>query len=250
MKDRERVIVYITLFVLAIGVFNLYYQGVPYDSNSAGFILAGFSVLVTALVGWQIYNSISIEYRTKRIEKRLEQQMQLLSKERTNIIDTSKMLKEYCQGVACLSLAMIQYYETLHRRLNHINRNQDKRDEELKQLVAAYVISAQAITHLVSTKLKDDFPIDLAEMSVQGLELAHKSIFHSYYLALWPMAFTPKDHTQCDECYKAILDNASALGTELMSRITSVRNRREAFRKELEKQEAARQSAEASGHPV
>ena len=212
-----------------------------------GVIVAILALLVTFLVAWQIYNSLSLKERTENVERDLKKQIRLLSNERRNILNTSKMSKEYCQGIACLSLAMIQYYETLHRRLNNVKRRQDKREEELKQLVAAYVISAQAITHLVSTKLKDDFPIDLAEMSVQGLELAHKSIFHSYYLALWPMAFTPKDHTQCDECYKAILDNASALGTELMSRITSVRNRREAFRKELEKQEAARQASEAKG---
>lgn len=243
MKDRERIIVYVALFILGIGVFNLYNQGVPYDNNAAGFILAGFSVLVTALVGWQIYNSISIEYRTKRIEKRLEHQMQLLSKERKNILYTTSMLKEYCQGIACLSLAMIQYYETLHRRLNHINQKQDKREEELKQLVAAYIVSARAIQHLVSTKLKDEFPIDLAEMSVQGLELTHKAIFHSYYLAFWPTAFSQNDHNQCDEYYKTILNNAGLLGVGLMSRITSVRNRRDAFRKQL----ADRQSSEAKG---
>lgn len=215
-----------------------------------GVIVAILALLVTFLVAWQIYNSLSVKRRTDIIERNLNAQIYRLAKERKNIRGTSEMSKEYCQGIACLSLAMIQYYETLHRRLNHINRQQDKRDEELKQLVAAYVISAQAINHLVSTRLKDDFPIDLAEMSVQGLELAHKSIFHSYYLALWPMAFTAKDHAQCDECYKAILNNASVLGTELMSRITSVRNRREAFRKELEKREAektARQATEAKG---
>lgn len=233
MKTKEKVAIYFILGILLFAVFNLYNQGVPYDNNAAGFILAGFSVLVAVLVGWQIYSSISIEYRTKRIEKRLEQQMQQLLRERKNILGTSKMSKEYCQGISCLSIAMIQYYETLRRRLNNVQRNKDKREEELKEFVSAYLMSARAIVHLINTKLEEDFPIDLAEMSVQGLELTHKTIFHSYYLALWPVAFSQKEHEQCDKYYKAILDGASVVGAELLARISSVRNRRDAFRKEL-----------------
>ena len=64
----------LTIFSLIVAIFvgNLYCQGVPYDNNAAGFIVASLAVLVTVLIGWQIFNVITYEKRINEIERNIE----------------------------------------------------------------------------------------------------------------------------------------------------------------------------------
>ena len=59
----------VAVVFLGIGYLNLYCSGMKFDSGSAGVIVSALGVLVTALVGWQIYKSIEINSMLKNISK-------------------------------------------------------------------------------------------------------------------------------------------------------------------------------------
>ena len=48
------------VILLGIGYLNLYCCQMRFDGNSAGIIISALGVLVTALVGWQVYNVIEM----------------------------------------------------------------------------------------------------------------------------------------------------------------------------------------------
>ena len=47
--------------LLGIGYLNLYCSEMKFNSDSAGVIISALGVLVTALVGWQIYSLIDLK---------------------------------------------------------------------------------------------------------------------------------------------------------------------------------------------
>ncbi len=48
------------VILLGIGYLNLYCRKMEFDGDSAGVIISALGVLVTALVGWQVYNAIEM----------------------------------------------------------------------------------------------------------------------------------------------------------------------------------------------
>lgn len=54
--------------LLGIGYLNLYCNKMSFNSNSAGVIVSALGVLVTALVGWQVYNAIEMRGMFEKVE--------------------------------------------------------------------------------------------------------------------------------------------------------------------------------------
>ncbi len=54
--------------MLGIGYLNLYCCEMEFNSNSAGVIISALGVLVTALVGWQVYNAIEMRGMFEKVE--------------------------------------------------------------------------------------------------------------------------------------------------------------------------------------
>lgn len=54
---------------LGIGYLNLYCSGMKFNDNSAGVVISALGVLVTALVGWQIYNAIEMRSIIREYDK-------------------------------------------------------------------------------------------------------------------------------------------------------------------------------------
>lgn len=62
--------------LLGIGYLNLYCCNMEFNSNSAGVIISALGVLVTALVGWQIFNAIEMRGLIKEIDDIKEDNVQ------------------------------------------------------------------------------------------------------------------------------------------------------------------------------
>jgi len=58
----------VAVVFLGIGYLNLYCSGMKFDSGSAGVIVSALGVLVTALVGWQIFNAIEMRLIIKEYD--------------------------------------------------------------------------------------------------------------------------------------------------------------------------------------
>lgn len=59
----------VSVILLGIAYMNLYCSHMQFDNNSAGVVISSLGVMVTALVGWQIYSLIDI----KQIKKEREE---------------------------------------------------------------------------------------------------------------------------------------------------------------------------------
>lgn len=59
MKYWVSVLTFVVIF-LGIGYLNLYCCQMKFNDNSAGVIISALGVLVTALIGWQVYNAIEM----------------------------------------------------------------------------------------------------------------------------------------------------------------------------------------------
>lgn len=58
----------VAVVLLGIGYLNLYCCKMEFDGNSAGIIISALGVLVTALVGWQVYNAIEMRGMFEKVE--------------------------------------------------------------------------------------------------------------------------------------------------------------------------------------
>lgn len=55
--------------LLGIGYLNLYCCKMEFDGNSAGIIISALGVLVTALIGWQVYNAVEMKGIIDKVDK-------------------------------------------------------------------------------------------------------------------------------------------------------------------------------------
>lgn len=69
MKKFERFIIYPILILLLFAVFYYFFCKDAEDKDNASFILAVFTILVTVLIGWQIFSLINIENIRKGLNR-------------------------------------------------------------------------------------------------------------------------------------------------------------------------------------
>lgn len=68
------------LLAVIVLLVNHFYYGIRFDSDSAGVLISALSVMVTALVGWQVYNAVEMRKMIDGVEK-LKQELLRLGKE-------------------------------------------------------------------------------------------------------------------------------------------------------------------------
>lgn len=81
--------------LIAIGVLNLYCCGMKFESNSAGVIISCFGVIVTCLIGWQVWQVLD----TKTTIKQMKEQV---NTERT---ERAEQLKKYSEQLSLFTFA-------------------------------------------------------------------------------------------------------------------------------------------------
>lgn len=57
----------IAVAMLGIAYYNLYCSEMRFDGDSAGVLISALGVIVTALVGWQVYNAIEMGSAVKQV---------------------------------------------------------------------------------------------------------------------------------------------------------------------------------------
>lgn len=177
METKEKVAIYIILGILLFAVFNLYSQGVPYYNDAACFILAGFSVLVTALVGWQIFSLIKLESVRKEyrdIDKKTSETKEEISKELSHQF-----------GDMCFMFGM-RYMENFVKGLDNI-----------KGIGLAYGMFVQAIRGYLSSGGRDA-KIEMC------LNCMVDCLFYVHQNSAWRLAFD-------EECYNGLNDDYNKL---------------------------------------
>lgn len=222
MTKSEKGILYFLVFALLFGVLNIYCQGVPFDNNAAGFILAGFGVLVTALIGWQIYSALGIDRRVYKAEKRIANMLSQLQAARERINTTSQSSEDYTSGVNCLSVAMVEFIQTKFSTKATI-------EQKAKHYCTCYMVSANAIRFLIDSNKNDELLFPIITMCVEGIELSSELLFSSHYLEYTKREFTKENHDTCEKHYQFLKDKVKILGVDNHNSIVKAHKNRVAL---------------------
>lgn len=57
----------VAVAILGIAYYNLYCSEMKFNGNSAGVLISALGVIVTALIGWQVYNAIEMGSAVKQV---------------------------------------------------------------------------------------------------------------------------------------------------------------------------------------
>lgn len=231
MSDNEKSLFWICVILTMAMAFTAIMISLPRTVDVAnptrldyqGTIVAIFALLVTVLIGWQIYNAIGMEKRVFKAEKRIANLLFQLQneKKKTQVIDQSS--EDYSSGINCLSVAMIEYIQTLH---NHKTPIVDK----AKHYCTCYMVSASAITYFLASDKDIDLIAPRIELCVEGIDLSAKQLFSSAFSGVVKDVFTEDNHNTCDEYYKQMMQSPEPLGIDNINIINKHRSKRIALR--------------------
>lgn len=138
---------------------------------------------------------------------------------RKDINITAKSSEDYTSGVNCLSVAMIEYVQTLYNRTASTS-------DRAKHYCTCYMVSAQAIRHLLNSKKNDELLYPIFCLCVEGLKLSSDILFTPKYLVDTKREFTRENHRICNGHYKYIMNRRKSLGIDNLELITEVHNKR------------------------
>ncbi len=194
----------------------------PTRLDYQGTIVATFALLVTVLIGWQIYNAIGMEKRVFKAEKRIANMMFQLQNERKRIEAIGQSSEDYSSGINRLSVAMIEYIQTLYNRKAPI-------DIKAQHYCTCYMVSASAITCLLDSNKDKEIIAPIIGLCVEGIELSADQLFSPAFSGVVRNVFSEDNHKICDDYYTAIMHNSEPLGIDNINIINKHRSKRVAL---------------------
>lgn len=237
MSDNEKSLFWICVILTMGMAFTALMISLPRTVDIAnptrldyqGTIVAIFALLVTILLGWQIYSALEIANRVRRNEGRVNVARNHVEHERQRIDRLAQISQGYNDGNYFSLLALVQYYEVESRRRGKSIDN----SEAVRHLCSCYMLSARAMTHYfdaldTNPQLLEDISIAIRGC-VQTFELSSIQLFHSRYAGIIADVFRPQDHTTCDMYYRNIMQHSDALQSEHIDIINNYRVQRRAL---------------------
>ena len=194
----------------------------PISLDYQGVIIAVFAVLVTSLIGWQIYNSLGVEHKFFKAEKRISNMLSQLQKAKKAIKDSSQSAEDYSSGINCLSIAMIEYVQTYYNRGLSL-------EEQARHFCTSYIVSAKAIIYLIKSNKSEQLLSPIIKLCVDGIELSSNQLFNPKLIEYTQNTFKIEDHSACDSYYTSIMKNPRALTPDNIISIIENRKKRQAL---------------------
>lgn len=220
---ETKVIISIVLSILFFAILNLYYQGVPYDNNAAGFILAGFSILVTVLIGWQIYSFIKITDDVKdareEIRREFEERIKAVENKNNKLENENIRIKEDIVSNHRRSeyLLLGQHHYNVACRLFEDDAPELAYEEYLKSFKHLLNSRISMTESLVSDCLEElDICMESIENKMDSKEFNDKSSFAKslrYYRDKYSKLYSEieQELTQISEIEKSIKDRIAQI---------------------------------------
>lgn len=194
LNDIERTILWLIVLASAIAITIRYFIE-PLDTNGwAGVLVAALSVLVAALLGWQIFNAIYFERRLRRIERKTDKFQESLL-----------FQKNYADAA------------TTYLNANIIRIQAEEANSE-KLFAEAYKKYYKALDLF----LKSSF--DIASECIDRMGKCHERLFKKYNKSKFA---NEQFDSYCEDCYESILANLSKLPKDLRDRIDRLRHQRQ-----------------------
>ncbi|WP_300811559.1 hypothetical protein [uncultured Duncaniella sp.] len=191
----------------------------PTRLDYQGTIVAIFALLVTALIGWQIYSALGIDRRVYKAEKRIANMLSRLQATQTKIDATAESSEYYSNGANLLLMALIDYVQTN-------NNAAMSNDEKIKHYRNCYIVSTKSIADLVNSNKDKKLISPLLDMCLQCISLSTAFLFKDENIQTIKDVFTEDKHEKCEMHYAAIMKNSAALGAEYVTKINEYRLKR------------------------
>lgn len=201
----------------------------PTRLDYQGTIVAIFALLVTVLIGWQIYSALDLAKHVRRNDMRVNNALNRIIRERQRIDRLAQIAQGYNDGNYFSLLALVQYYEVLRRRRNR----SIEIEEAAKHLRTCYMLSARAMTHYfevidANPELREDI-IMAVDGCVQNLQLSSDLLFGDGYSDVIGNTFEQQDHETCDDYYRNIMEHSNILQSKQIDTINGYRVQRRAL---------------------
>lgn len=191
----------------------------PTRLDYQGTIVAIFALLVTILIGWQIYSALGIERRVFKAEKRIANLLLQTKNEKEKNKIFAQSSEDYSSGINCLSVAMIEYIQTIYSKKIPI-------EEKAKHYCSCYMVSASAITLFLDSNKDKELIAPRIGLCVEGIDLSGKQLFSPAFSGVVKQVFSEENHSICDDYYKRIMQSPDSLGIENINIINTHRSKR------------------------
>lgn len=192
----------LTIFTLIVAIFvgNLYCQGVPYDNNAAGFIVASLAVLVTVLVGWQVFTLVEI----RGVLRRVEVAEGNLSKVEQRI--TEQIHKENADA------SMVHIFSLIRNLENNLNEN--------------HILEVRLIYGLSAETLKKQLFIKDIRYVSNCLQIMEIGVLFADRLNVWAQLFDEATTAVLNKTYNEIIPLTAPMTQEQKSRLLHIHDSR------------------------
>lgn len=191
----------------------------PTRLDYQGTIVTTFALLVTVLIGWQIYSALGLDHRIYKAEKRISNMLSQLKIARDKIDTNAQSSEDYTSGVNCLSIAMIEYTQTIFNKRASLA-------VKTKHYCTCYMVSANAMRYLLNSNKDLDTIYPIITMCVEGIELSSKLLFSSEYITHTTKEFTQENHNICEEHYDFFKDKVNIIGIDNIRVIDEAHSKR------------------------
>lgn len=186
--------------------------------------VAVFGILITVLIGWQIYNAVNVESRISKAEKQLLEMIQKVEDTEKRINDNSESAEKYSTAINCMGCALANYYQ--------IRLDKDKNVKlKAREFCVSYNMAVRSITYFLESEKNPSLIIPWIQSCVNIMEQCLNELSKELYSNV--TGYAPlKMIERCDTVHRTILKYVDLFDVSFIDRITAYRNKRQELLKD------------------
>lgn len=180
--------------------------------------VAVFGILITVLIGWQIYNAVNIESRISKAERQLGDTLNRLQATETNIEKHALSSEKYSTAVNYMACALTNYYQI------RLDREADIKSKA-RELCVSYTMSVRAISYLLESEKKTSLTTPWIRVCTNIMERCIDELSKEQYAKI--TEYAPKVmNERCDAAHKLFNKHIELFDNDFIDRVAYLRNKR------------------------
>lgn len=183
-----------------------------------GVIVGILTLLVTALIGWQIYSALNVENRISKAEIELQNMLVEIQETKSSIEKISISSERYSTAVNYMACALTNYYQ--------IRLDKDKREgARAREFCVSYIMAVRSITYFLESEKKNTLIVPWIQSCINILENCLSELSKEQYQSI--SGYVPKIiEIRCDDAYTAIIKHINIFDEVFIEKVTKFRARR------------------------
>ena len=196
--DKYNILAWISFIIGIIALIAVFFR--ESNENNASLLIAALGVLVTLLVGWQIYTTIGITHKMAKAEKKITRMLKSINSVKSDVSKTVGDSNNMVMGVSRLSSAITLFF------YSHKN-DKISQESKIKNYAKSYVLSLGCIEKFINLNDKTN-ELLLLDLCLQIMEKSGNVVFDDKCIDISNMVFNDL-HKKCDEYYDSVIVHIS-----------------------------------------